>query len=60
MLKSLLELYSSTDPTAESEAYLYYNKAINSEETTPDELEHKAGLNPIRLEDRTYIISCLL
>lgn len=30
MLENLLSLYSSEDPTVDEEAYLFYNKAINS------------------------------
>lgn len=60
MFKSLKTLYSSNDPTAESEAYLFYNRAIGSEETSAEDLEHKAGLNPIRLADRVYLLTSIL
>ncbi len=47
--EALRMLYASDDEVAMSEAFLFYSKAILSSETDKDDLEYKAGLNPIRL-----------
>jgi len=60
MLKNLLILYSSDDPTASSESFFFYNKAINSSDIENDQLAQKSGVNPIRLRDRVYLIKSVL
>ena len=60
MLQNLLILFSSDDPTAKSESHFFYNKAINSSEIDNEELAQKAGVNPIRLSDRVYLIKSVL
>lgn len=53
---SLSELYVLEDKPTEDNAFLYYNKAINSTELEKEDMESKAGLNSIRLDGRAYLL----
>jgi pimeloyl-ACP methyl ester carboxylesterase len=49
-------LYSVEDETTQDNAFLFYNKAINSAELRKEQMDDKAGLNSIRLEGRSYLL----
>jgi hypothetical protein len=54
--QSLLEVFSIEDKTTEDNAFLFYNKAINSTELGRDELDDKSGLNSIQLSGRCHLL----
>lgn len=59
-MEALQLFYNNDDQTVEENAFIYYNKAINSSEINKEDLDNKAGLNSIRLSGRSYILKNML